>query len=290
MNRLHLMFVLLAWGLARCPMADAHQPVMDMAPRWQGGYGFQVRFESFGSGTILAGTHEANNPFDLEKNVETTWLEGIYTFRREVRLSVKVPYVDQSRTVMRDGTPVRLSGSGLGDTVIGIPLKRYKNEATQTGNLAITPSIRLPTGSTSGDNPVGDGGTDVGLSFSASFERADLYQYYDLYYWANGSGDRGMHAGDETGLDINIGWHPYHDNITNSGIFAMADVSARKQNRGRDLFGETGGSRVAVGPVFVYYHGGVMLRVEYKHPVYEDLEANQFSRGVEVNVGIGFVF
>ena len=27
----------------------AHQPVMDMAPRWSGGYGFQVRYESFGS-------------------------------------------------------------------------------------------------------------------------------------------------------------------------------------------------------------------------------------------------
>jgi hypothetical protein len=27
----------------------AHQPVMDMAPRWSGGYGFQIRYESFGS-------------------------------------------------------------------------------------------------------------------------------------------------------------------------------------------------------------------------------------------------
>jgi len=27
----------------------AHQPVMDMAPRWNGGYGFQVRYERFGS-------------------------------------------------------------------------------------------------------------------------------------------------------------------------------------------------------------------------------------------------
>jgi hypothetical protein len=27
----------------------AHQPVMDMAPRWDGGYGFQVRYESYGS-------------------------------------------------------------------------------------------------------------------------------------------------------------------------------------------------------------------------------------------------
>jgi hypothetical protein len=27
----------------------AHQQVMDMAPRWSGGYGFQIRYESYGS-------------------------------------------------------------------------------------------------------------------------------------------------------------------------------------------------------------------------------------------------
>lgn len=46
-----------AWG---------HQPVMDMAPRWQGGYGLQVRVESEqknkleadGRGTQLAASYK----------------------------------------------------------------------------------------------------------------------------------------------------------------------------------------------------------------------------------------
>ena len=45
----------------------AHQPVMDMAPRWSGGYGFQIRNE-------------------YSPNVSSTnWFEGVYTRSREKR-------------------------------------------------------------------------------------------------------------------------------------------------------------------------------------------------------------
>ncbi len=263
---------------------------MDMAPRWAHGYGFQIRHESYGSDTLLSGASKVNNLFDRENDIRITWLEGIYTFRREVRVSVKIPYVDHRRTVIRNGAPVKQSGSGLGDVIIGAPLKRYTNHATGTRNIAFTPSIRLPTGSTSGAYPVGDGSTDLGVSFSASFEKADLYQYYDLFFWKNGNGDRGINEGDELGIDVNIGWHPYHDNVKNEGVFLMLDASLRYQARGRNLEGTTGGKRVSMGPVFVYYRDGIMFRAEYKFPVYEDVFDTQVSRGPELNIGIGFVF
>lgn len=268
----------------------AHQPVMDMAPRWKDGWGFQLRQEHYGSDELLAGDSDVANPFGRDKSVDTTWLEGIYTFRREVRLSVKIPYVDKSRTILRDGAPITESGSGLGDIIIGLPLKRYTNDVSATSNIAVTPSIRLPTGSTSDAFPVGDGSTDLGVSFSASWEKADLYQYYDLYYWKNGDGDRGIAQGDEIGFDANIGWHPYHDNLSNSGVFVMLDISARHEERGRDTHGVTGGDRLSAGPVFVWYRGGVMFRAEYKTPLYEKVEGVQVSRGDELNIGIGFVF
>ena len=66
----------------------SHQPIMDMAPRWQNGYGFQIRNESYGSDTQLSDNSEVSNPRDLDNDVAITWLEGIYTFKREVRLSV----------------------------------------------------------------------------------------------------------------------------------------------------------------------------------------------------------
>ena len=268
----------------------AHQPVMDMAPRWEHGYGFQVRYESYGSDMLLSGDSKVGNRLDRENDAAITWLEGVYTFKREVRLSLKIPYVDHQRTVVENGVAVEQSGSGLGDIVIGLPLKRYTNEASATSNVAVTPSIRLPTGSTSGDYPVGDGSTDLGISFSVSFEKADLYQYYDLFFWKNGDGDRGIRAGDEIGFDANVGWHPYHDNVKNEGVFLMLDASLHHQDPGQNLEGTTGGTRLAMGPVFVYYLKGMMFRAEYKLAVYEKLFDTQVSRGSELNVGIGFVF
>ena len=270
--------------------ALAHQPVMDMAPRWKGGYGFQIRQTHYGSSSLLNGTSEIANPFGLDKSVSTTWLEGIYTFRREVRLTVKIPYIDQSRTGLQGGAPVSASGRGLGDVVIGLPLKRYENRETATSNIAITPSIRLPTGDTDGGFPVGDGSTDFGVSFSASFESAGIYQYYDLWFWENGSGENGIDQGDEIGFDANIGWHPYHDNLTNTGIFLMWDLAARYEGDGRDLFGPTGGQRISTGLAAVYYTGGIMLRGEYRTPVHENVTGTQLSRGDEIGIGIGFVF
>lgn len=276
--------------LAGTHAAFAHQPVMDMAPRWKGGYGFQLRLEHYGSDSLRAGNRGIDNPAERDQNITKLWLEGIYTFKRELRLSVKIPYIDQRRTVIRDGMTIDQSGRGLGDIIIGLPLKRYSNQATATRNIAFTPSVRLPTGSTHGDWPVGDGSIDVGISLSASFEKASLYQYYDLFYWRNGDGKRGITEGDELGLDINVGLHPYHDNMTNQGLFVMLDVSARHQQKGRDLAGVTGGKRLNIGPVLVYYRDNLMLRAEYKHPLYENLEGTQLSRGVTFTIGAGLVF
>lgn len=276
-------------GLLSLP-AFAHQPVMDMAPRWKDGWGFQIRQEHFGSDDLLSGDSAVDNPLGRKKSVDTTWLEGIYTYRREVRLSLKVPYVTHRRTVVRSSTPVTESGSGLGDIIIGLPLKRYANESSATSNIALTPSIRLPTGSTSDVWPAGDGSTDLGLSLSASWEKFQLYQYYDLFYWKNSEGDLGIEQGDEIGFDANIGWHPWHDSLSNTGLFVMLDISARHEQRGRDSLGVTGGDRLSAGPVLVWYRGGVMLRAEYKTPLYEKVEGVQLSRGNEFNLGIGFVF
>ena len=91
--------------------AFAHQPVMDMAPRWADGYGVQTRVEHFDSQT-------------------TTWFEGVYTWDRSIRGTFKLPY----------------SGGEVGDLILGLPLKKYRNEGARTANWSITPSIQFPRG------------------------------------------------------------------------------------------------------------------------------------------------
>ena len=282
--------LLIVWCFLGLRPVSAHQPVMDMAPRWKQGYGFQIRFESSRSNNLIDAGSEIQNPFGIDRELTSIWLEGIYTFRREVRLSIKIPYIDQSRRVLNDGNASKQKGRGLGDIIVGLPLKRYTNRQSSTSNIAVTPSIRLPTGSTSGDFPVGDGSVDIGLSFSASFEKAALYQYYDLFFWKNGDGDHGIQQGDEIGFDANVGWHPYHDNVTNQGIFLMIDLSARHEKQGQNSAGITGRKLVSTGPVFVFYRGGMMFRMEYKYPIYEQVKDIQLETGPLFNIGIGFVF
>lgn len=103
--------VILGIMLTAGSSALAHQPVMDMAPRWAGGYGFQTRIEHFDSET-------------------TSWLEGIYTFDRALRATFKLP--------VRHGRP--------GGLVLGMPLKSYRNAGAVTSNWSLTPSVQFPTG------------------------------------------------------------------------------------------------------------------------------------------------
>jgi len=284
---------LLSAGIITCGTAVhawAHQPVMDMTPRWKGGYGIQTRHVWRGSDQVIAGDSNGDNPLGRKKRVNTTWFEGVYTFKREVRITFKIPFVDQSRTIIQNGVPVQQKGHGLGDAILALPLKMYTNRGAATWNYGFTPSIRLPTGSTSDSYPVGDGSTDLGLSLSYSHETPGIYQFYELFYWNNTRGKKGIAEGDELGLDANVGLHPYHSNETNSGIFVMWDVSARYKDRGIDGGGTTGGVRLSTGPVFVYYRGNMMFRTEYKYPVYEKVNGSQVSYGPEVSVGLGLAF
>lgn len=288
----HFVFALMGIMLAGAGIAHAHQPVMDMAPRWEDGYGFQIRHEYYGSDNLMDGDNEIANPLGLERFVHKTWLEGVYTFDRSARVTFKLPYVDQERVKNIGGVGVKQSNEGIGDLIVGVPLKYYINKGAGTQNFGFTPSLRLPTGSSSGDFPISDGSTDLGLSFSHSYESPKWYTLVDLFTWINTEGDRGMREGNTYGLDLNLGYHPYHDNDTNSGAFVMWDVTARYNDdpNAATLTTASGGQRVQTGPLVMLYKDNIMFRAEYKYPLYEKTSGISNSRGQEFNIGIGITF
>ncbi len=285
-------FALMAITWGGLNIAYAHQPVMDMAPRWENGYGFQLRHEYYGSDKLMDGDSQIDNPLRLERFVHRTWLEGVYTFDRAARVTFKIPYVDQKRTKNLSGVAVKQSNEGVGDLIVGMPLKHYTNQGAGTQNFGFTPSLRLPTGSSSGDFPISDGSTDLGLSFSHSYESVKYYTLIDAFAWINTEGEHGMHEGNEYGLDINLGYHPYHNNDTNSGAFVMWDISARHHDDAsrETLTTATGGQRIHTGPLFVLYKDNIMFRAEYKYPLYENAGGISNSRGHDFNVGVGITF
>jgi len=91
-------------------------------------------------------------------------------------------------------------------------------------------------------------------------------------------------------LDINIGYHPYHDNVKNMGVFVMADLSARHKERGTSIDETTGGTGVFLGPVLVLYRNNLMFRTSLSFPLYEYVFGTQFSRGTKFNIGLGIAF
>ena len=270
----------------------ADQPVMDMAPRWEKGYGMQIRQEYYGSSKLLDGNNKIDNPLGLERYVSKTWLEGVYTFNRSVRTTFKLPFVYQRRVKNINGAGVRQENSGLGDLVLGVPLKYYRNKGAYTDNFGLTPSIRIPTGDSSGDFPISDGSWDFGLSLSHSLETPRYYSNVELFYWKNTNGKRDMKAGDEVGIDLDLGYRVHHSDITNSGVYTMWKFKARHNGAPSEenLTTFTGGELVQTGPILVLYKENVMFRAEFKYPLYEDVDGISNSRGPEVNIGIGAAF
>ncbi len=171
----------LATCLALTPasIAFAHQPVMDMAPRWNGGYGIQTRVE------------RAND-------VTTTWVEGVYTFKPSLRMTLKVPQSDGE----------------LGDAIFAVPLKRYTNSGAFTSNWGLTPSVRMPTG--------GGSDWDTGLSLSYSSESRNYYTLFDLYT-----------LDDKNGLDVNVGL--VNADGKGSSWFTLLDISAQDSDSGQRI-------------------------------------------------------
>jgi len=268
----------------------AHQPVMDMAPRWAGGYGGQVRYSSRFSDELLKGDDKVSNVDAKKREVNKLWLEGIYTFDRSLRVTLKVPYIDQKRSGLKEGTRITERGKGWGDAILALPLKKYTNHSSSTENISLTPQIRVPTGSTDDDYPVSDGSWDTGLSLSYSSEDPLYYTLFDLFYWNNQSGENGAHEGDLWGLDINLGYHPYHNNKNDTGIFIMADLSARHEDQGRSDSGIDGGEYISAGPILILYKKNLMARFEYHVPFYERVDAEQLSRGETWQWAIGATF
>ena len=256
-------------------MLWAHQPVMDMAPRWAGGWGFQFRYEMLGSDKLLSAE---SNKSDLSYYRSTTWFEGVYTWKRSVRATFKLPYhkIKNETQLINWGNPIKRE-RGLGDLVIALPLKKYFNLKRSTGNFGITPQIRLKTGD---DSNIIKSKGGYGLSTSYSSENFAYYQLYDIYGWSFEDGSSMV------GLDVNLGWHSIHKNESNSGLFLMWDGTLQMKS---DKDGNSD-VRLFSGPIVVLYREGIMARIELKIPVSESVDKYGLSNGIIIQTAIGFVF
>ena len=77
---------------------------MNMMPRWSGGWGYQVHYEYINKTDLLMGSNKLYPGFSEEINV--MHLEGVYTWKKEIRITAKLPYVLDAEREMPDGSGV----------------------------------------------------------------------------------------------------------------------------------------------------------------------------------------
>ena len=236
---------------------------MDMAPRWSGGYGFQIRYESYGS-DLTVNAKDINASFFHK----TYFLEGVYTWDRSARITLKLPY----QIIEKSDFDILSKNNSFGDLIIAVPLKKYNNYKSYTQNIGVTPQVKIPLDEKM-TNVTGPFSGGVSLSYSS--ESFSFYQLYDIFSWFYNYKDPLL------GLDINLGFHPYHDNATNKGLFVIWDATCRWENSY---------TIIQTGPAFMLYNQNIMMRAELKLPVIETGGKNKLSKGVYMNIGLGFVF
>ena len=64
---------------------------MNMMPRWDGGYGFQLLSETIHRSDLKRGDTTLASGFT--EDISQLHLQGVYTWDRSVRLTAKLPYV-----------------------------------------------------------------------------------------------------------------------------------------------------------------------------------------------------
>ena len=138
-------------------------------PRWSGGWGVQVLQQYRHEQSLYDG--EQNLGSALDRSAWIMHVEGVYTWHRSVRLTVKLPVMlDATRRLPSpSGDALTYTKRGLGDPTIALPLKRYFNLDGRSGSWTLAPQLRIPGSSRSSD-PIGIYFREFGPGLSLGYE------------------------------------------------------------------------------------------------------------------------
>lgn len=266
--------VALFLGALLHPVA-ADQPIMNMMPRWDDGYGVQAILEQRERDELFDGEDLVG---DFDEDITILHLEGVYTWTRSIRATVKVPIVlDAERELPGDengeGETVRQTDSGVGDATVALPLKKYINEDGASGSWSFVPQIRVPLDAEDDDFEVYDGAWGTGLFLGWERETYRTFVSTGVSGWS--------FFGDEP--------NEFHVNL---------DLGLNFADRGQvlmetDFHAESDGTRVLMTGPALYWRFSDLIhgRLEWKESVYDDHgdESLDHGGGRTLSVGLGFV-
>lgn len=253
----------------------ADQPIMNMMPRWDGGYGYQLRTEYINRSDLLQGDKVVAKGFG--ESIYKLHFEGVYTWDRSIRLTVKLPYVVEARREILAAGDVKQaerSSSKLGDITLALPLKQYFNLDGKSGSWTFAPQLRIPTSSKSNSYDLYDREFGVGVSLGYEIETANSFFAFDLSGFTFESDEP-----NEFSSSIDLGWN-FRDNAQ-----LLWET---------DFHSETDGSRsISAGPALYWRFTDVVhTRIEWKHDFKSEVGRNELDHGNSdsFSIGVGFVW
>jgi len=242
-------------------------------PRWSGGWGVQFIHEYRFERAMLDGRRIVGE--DLDESMHLLHVEGVYTWHKSVRATLKLPVVLAAERIVLDddGTRRTETGAGLGDATLTVPLKRYFNLDGRSGSYTFAPHVRIPLGPEADYNPERSG---WGFGAAVGFE-TETYRYH---FGTSASALRRIDAPDRFDYALGAGLNVH-------GFGSSGHVKLKTHTR----FETDGSTTVAIGPtVYWKFTDLVHGQFEWKHDVYDRQDTPDHGDGDAFRVGVGFVF
>lgn len=252
----------------------ADQPITNMMPRWNNGYGFQFIQEYRHNTDLLLGKQKIGNGLSEEAHIIN--IEGVYTWKRWIRLTAKLPYTLHAKRELLDsqGNTFTQTTQGIGDLTLALPLKKYFNLDGRSGSWTIAPQLRIPlTGKSAYE--IGDGEWGGGLSLGYETETAQWFFGTSTTAWVFDN-----HEPFEISASLDLG-----RNIAALGSSGQITWET-------DFTWEDNGSRkIKAGPAIYWkLNDTIHLRADWKHHFYEKKTILDHGNGDTLKLTLGFVF
>jgi hypothetical protein len=252
----------------------ADQPIFNEMPRWDDGWGYQFIYEYRTEDDLLLEDDTVASGFGEE--VEVLHLEGVYTWDKSIRMTVKIPFLLDAYREFPDGAGGKRvqRDEGIGDATVALPLKKYFNLDGRSGSWTLAPQVRIPL---SGDDEyeVYDGEWGTGIGFGYETETFD-------YIFSIGASF----------------WHFYGDEPFEA--FAHLDVAKNLRGFGssghlkleNDLqFEDNGSLTLTMGPALYWkFTDTIHSKVSWKKDVSDRQGILDHGNGEAFKIGIGFVY
>ena len=265
--------VLLALFLSVLPVL-ADEPIMNMMPRWDHGWGLQFVEEYRHEGDLLLGSEKAHSGFT--EDVHLLHLQGVYTWDRSIRLTAKLPYVVDARREMPNGLGGKLveRDNGVGDATLALPLKKYFNLDGRSGSWTFKPMLRVPLAGDD-DYEIYDNEWGGGLGLGYEFEMSDFAFSSSAVAWSFGGDDPS-----EVHISVDLGYN-FLASATNGSLFWESDFH----------YEDDGSKTLLAGPAFYWnFNDTSHTRLEWKHDFYDRQGVLDHGNGDVFMLSIGFVY